>query len=234
VPLRLSGSRLLFCFQENTGDFDFRNDILLRWDVRFADFLSNGNLSFLRLSDQSDFGISRFYYFYRPLSGHMFRFTKKTQKCKKLTKNDKGIGQEMLWRKFESNENDGQIIYFGFSFCRIVEKFNFFETSKFGYIDVIFSIECIFPDFSTFWSNFVLSLIFILYCNVYLNLNLNFFWKKESMIRNIQSICFVNTKDRTDCYPFFSKFSEEKELESFLESKRYFFHQFLELKWKEF
>jgi hypothetical protein len=57
----------------------------------------------------------------------MFRFTIKTQKCNELTKIDKGIGNGIFWRIFKSNLKEGQTVYFGLSFCRFVEKFNFYE-----------------------------------------------------------------------------------------------------------
>jgi hypothetical protein len=133
----------------------------------------------------------------------------KTEECNELTKIDKGIENEMFWRKFEI----GQTVYFGLSFCRFVEKFSFFDTSTLGYIEVILITKCIFPSESL--------LIFIPDCNV--NLNFNSHWKKEWMMRNIKSIYLVNTNDRMNCHPVFFDFFYAAKLESFLERKRDFF-----------
>jgi hypothetical protein len=46
----------------------------------------------------------------------------KTQECKESVNN--GIGKEMSWRKVESDNIDGQTVYFGQSFCRFVERLN--------------------------------------------------------------------------------------------------------------
>jgi hypothetical protein len=214
--------RSLLSFQESTGNLDILNELLSKCEVIFSrkripNFVSNGNSAFWGLLKKSDFG---FYRSYRPLSGRMFTFTLKTQKCKRSTKIDKGIGKEMLLRKFESNEMDREIICFGLNFCRFVEKFNVFKISNLGYIEVILSTKWIFPYVSTFWSYFESSLNFIPHCNVHLNLNL--LWKRESMIRNIKSIYFVNTIDRMDCYTYFCNLFDEKKWESFVERKRYF------------
>jgi hypothetical protein len=211
------GSRMLFGFQENTETLEFWREILSKCVIRFArknisNLFSNRNWDLLGIRVKSDFRLSQPYrpdQPSRPLSGRIFIFTIKTQESKKFTKIDKGIGKELLWRKFESNEIEGQFVYFGLSFCRFVEKVNCFEISKLGYIDVVLSTEWIFPDVSTFWSYFKSSLSFILQCNVDFNCNSN--WKEEVMMRNSKSIYFVNTKDRTDCHPFLCNFVEEKQ-----------------------
>jgi hypothetical protein len=150
----------------------------------------------------------------------------KTQECKEFTNTDKGIAKEMLWRKFESNEIDGQIVLFESSFY-CFEQFNCFEISKLEYLDVILSTERIFPSFSTFWPYFDSSLSFIPHCNVHLDLNS--FWKKESMLKNIKSMYLVNANDRTDCHPFFSNSFDEKKRELFVEKERYFCSHWIEM-----
>jgi hypothetical protein len=157
----------------------------------------------------------------------------KAQECKELRKIDGRIVKEKLRRKFELNEIEGQIFYFYFDFnlCGIVEKFNFFEVSKLGDIDEILSTECIFADVSPFLSYFESSLNFIRDWNVNFDFNSN--WEKEWMMKNIKSIYFVNTKDRTDCHRFFSIFFLKVSNGShFWRERDIFFHQILTLKWK--
>jgi hypothetical protein len=204
MPLRLIISRLLFGFQENT------------------DFLSNRICDFSGILDQSNFRA------YPRFSSRMFPFTKKTQKCKELTNVDKGIEKEMLWGKFEF----GQTVYFGLSLYRIDEMLNYFDISKLVYIDVILSTKWIFPGVSTLWPSFESLLSFIVHRNVKLKLDSH--WKKESMIRNMKSIYFVNTNDGTDCYRIFWNFFEEKKLESFMERKRYFWSSVFEIEMERF
>jgi hypothetical protein len=154
----------------------------------------------------------------------------KTQECKESTMIRKGIGNEKLRRKFESNEINGQRVYFDFNLCEIVEKFTFFEISMFGYIEMILSTELIFSDVSLLWSHFESSQKLIRDWKV----ELKSVFQKEVMIRNIETIYFVNMNDETDCYRFFCHFFKEKKKksESFFERKKYFFHQFLRLKLK--
>jgi hypothetical protein len=44
----------------------------------------------------------------------------------------KGIGKEMSWKKFESDQIDGQIVYFGLSFCPFVQGFSCSQFSMVG------------------------------------------------------------------------------------------------------
>jgi hypothetical protein len=86
-----------------------------------------------------------------------------------------------------------------------------------GYIEVILSTELIFCGVSILWSYFESSLKLIPDCKVKVELKSVF--QKEVMMRNIETIYFVNTNDETDCHPFFSTFFEEKKKpESFLNS----------------
>jgi hypothetical protein len=137
----------------------------------------------------------------------------KAQECNSCTISNKGIGKEMLWRKFVFNEIDGQTVYFGLNFCAFVDRFNCFQISMLGYINVILSIEWIFSGVSILCSSFESSLNLFLHSKI----NSNSVCKKEVMIRNIKSIYLVNTNDETDCHPFFSDFFDEKKSESFLE-----------------
>jgi hypothetical protein len=73
----------------------------------------------------------------------MFGFRMKTQQYKESTIINKRIGKEKLRRKFESNEIDGQTVYFNWRRNK-KEKFNFIENSMFGYIEVILFTELIF------------------------------------------------------------------------------------------
>jgi hypothetical protein len=122
--------------------------------------------------------------------------------CDELAMINQGIGKEMPKMKFESNEIDGQTVYFDLSFRRFVEEFDCFEISIFECIDVILSIEYVFRCVYTLWSCFESSLNFISDCNI----NLNLFCPNEVMMKNIERISFVITNNGTDSYRFFSNF----------------------------
>jgi hypothetical protein len=87
----------------------------------------------------------------RPLSGRIFAFSMKTQKCDEFIMIDKGIEKEISKMKFESDKVGGQTVYFGLNFCQFIEEFDCFQTSIFGCIDVILSTEYVFPGIWRLW-----------------------------------------------------------------------------------
>jgi hypothetical protein len=140
----------------------------------------------------------------------------------------------MSLKKFESNEIDGPIVEVGFNFYGFFERFNCFELSKFGYIEIILCIECVFPDVSTLCPFFELSLVFIFifiaHCNVNFRFDFHFhfnsFCKNEVMIRTIKSLFLMRRNDGTDCDRFWWILFYEKQSESSFERKGHFYFYF--------
>jgi hypothetical protein len=120
------------------------------------------------------------------------RFSTPPKQMEQSSMIDKGIGKEMLWIKFESEEVNGQTVYLNLNFCRFVEGIDFFEYSQFVCINVILSIECIFTGVDPFWSYFDPSLNLIFCCN----LEMTFYCPKNMMIRNIDFIPLINTNEQ--------------------------------------
>jgi hypothetical protein len=220
VPFTLIGSRLSFDDEEGTGNFHILKVPFSKCEVKSSinhipNLLSNSNSDFLINPDLS---------LYRPLSGQIFTFSKKTQKCDESAIIDLRIGKEKSKMKFESNEIDGQTIYLRMSLCGIVEEFNCFKISILGYIEVILSTEYSFADVSTLWSTFETSQNDISDCNI----DLKSFCKKEVNVinlMNIERIYFVNMKDGMDCDLFFSKFFVKMRGNHQLRNSDIFVHQ---------
>jgi hypothetical protein len=106
------------------------------------------------------------------------------------------IGQEKSLRKTEFEEVSENIVCFHLGFCRILEKFDFFESSVLEYLDVILSNEC-----------FVLSFNLIAISSIAFNC----FVMKEMAKKYFDSVSFGIMKDIIECNMFCCNFQERQQ-----------------------
>jgi hypothetical protein len=120
------------------------------------------------------------------------------QGCGQFRVIEETIRKEKSLMKTEFEEVSENIVCFDLRFCRIIEKFDFFESSVLEYLDVILSNEYFMPLFN---------LIAIS------SIALNCFVMKEMAKKYFDSISFGRMKDIIECNMFCCNFHKKQHSE---------------------